>query len=320
MKRKIYAGSTAKTKSGNENIEIVGPIRFGDIIKDANMNLEVVGIADGVFMQDSSVWPKEIIHAINNGMMVFGSSSMGALRAVELERYGMVGVGKIYEVYRTGEIDGDDEVAILHDQQDENELVNTSIPLVNLRLIQKKIEKDSDKKIIDKIIRKAKRMPFWERELELLKTLAVELGATEQVINEINESRSRRSNDYKYKDFLEMKNLIEKIQVDQIRQFWRLYKVSRLFQLSWEKKKITELNKRMGNKKIEKAFDYMNEGIFATGTGIWRYVNGYEANSQKKLQGAECIEALIMILDQEYKEHYKQKAENANDRREGVKL
>ena len=45
---------------------------------------------------------------------MFGAASVGALRAVELERYGMRGVGEIFRAYRDGELEDDDEVAVVH--------------------------------------------------------------------------------------------------------------------------------------------------------------------------------------------------------------
>ena len=39
---------------------------------------------------------------------------MGALRAAELHPFGMVGIGQVYEWYRDGTIDADDEVAVAH--------------------------------------------------------------------------------------------------------------------------------------------------------------------------------------------------------------
>lgn len=41
-----------------------------------------------------------------------GAASIGALRAVELEKYGMIGIGKIFELYRKNKIAADDEVAV----------------------------------------------------------------------------------------------------------------------------------------------------------------------------------------------------------------
>ena len=55
---------------------------------------------------------------------------MGALRATELEDVGMVGVGRVFQMYRDGVIEGDDEVALVFDPDD---LTPLSEPLVNIR-------------------------------------------------------------------------------------------------------------------------------------------------------------------------------------------
>ena len=56
---------------------------------------------------------------------------MGALRAYELEPYGMIGVGRIYEMYKNGVLESDDEVAVTFDPET---LEPLSVPLVNIRL------------------------------------------------------------------------------------------------------------------------------------------------------------------------------------------
>ena len=50
--------------------------------------------------------------ALDNGITVVGGSSMGALRASELDDLGMVGIGYVYKAYRTGAITSDDDVAL----------------------------------------------------------------------------------------------------------------------------------------------------------------------------------------------------------------
>lgn len=42
---------------------------------------------------------------------------MGALRAAELDRYGAVGIGKIYQAYRAGQISSDAWVAMSYDPE-----------------------------------------------------------------------------------------------------------------------------------------------------------------------------------------------------------
>ncbi len=74
--------------------------------------------------------PREILNALEGGIKVVGGSSMGALRASELDVYGMVGVGKIYRWYKEGAINSDDEVALVFHPETGRAL---SEPLVNIR-------------------------------------------------------------------------------------------------------------------------------------------------------------------------------------------
>ncbi|SDT25333.1 TfuA-like protein [Microlunatus soli] len=90
-----------------------------------------VGIVDGTFLHRLAVTPKEVLRAIDAGITVFGASSIGALRAAECDRYGMIGVGRIYRLFADGEVVADDEVAIT---MDPDTLAATSEPLINIRL------------------------------------------------------------------------------------------------------------------------------------------------------------------------------------------
>jgi hypothetical protein len=73
-----------------------------------------IGLIDGYLTQMPAVTHKELLEALDLGVEVFGAASMGALRAAELDRYGMVGVGRIYEAYRNRVLERDDEVVVLH--------------------------------------------------------------------------------------------------------------------------------------------------------------------------------------------------------------
>ncbi len=66
------------------------------------------------------------------GIHVFGSASMGALRAAELAAFGMEGVGAIFEAYRDGALEDDDEVAVVHGPA-ESGYRALSVALVNIR-------------------------------------------------------------------------------------------------------------------------------------------------------------------------------------------
>lgn len=106
------------------------PARRGDLLAAARDGADIICLIDGVFFQDSSVAHKEIIEALQMGVRVIGASSMGALRAAEMDVYGMEGVGEIYRAYRSGEIVADDEVALVFDPVT---LEPLSEPLVNIR-------------------------------------------------------------------------------------------------------------------------------------------------------------------------------------------
>jgi hypothetical protein len=93
---------------------------------------DVVVIIDGYYRDRPAVRHKEIMHLIHQGVHLVGAGSMGALRAAELDVHGMTGVGHIYQMYKDGEIDGDDEVAIRH-RTAEFGYRPDSIALVNLR-------------------------------------------------------------------------------------------------------------------------------------------------------------------------------------------
>ena len=53
-----------------------------------------------------TVWHKEILWAMAQGIHVFGGASIGALRAAELDVFGMKGIGRIYEDFRDGVLTG----------------------------------------------------------------------------------------------------------------------------------------------------------------------------------------------------------------------
>lgn len=106
------------------------PAGRGDIVAVVGMGFDAIGLIDGVFYQRPAVAPREILLALDQGMKVLGGSSMGALRAAELDAYGMIGVGKIYSWYKEGKINSDDEVALVFHPKTFEAL---SEPLVNIR-------------------------------------------------------------------------------------------------------------------------------------------------------------------------------------------
>ena len=82
------------------------PARCGDVVAVVAQHSPKKNLLiDGFFHQVLSVWHKEIVYALLKGIVVIGASSMGALRAAEMHRYGMIGIGKIFQMFRDGEED-----------------------------------------------------------------------------------------------------------------------------------------------------------------------------------------------------------------------
>ena len=77
---------------------------------------------------------------MSRGIHVFGSASIGALRAAELLPFGMEGVGTVFELYRDGILEDDDEVAVAHGPA-ETDFVSASEAMVNIRQTLRKAER-----------------------------------------------------------------------------------------------------------------------------------------------------------------------------------
>jgi hypothetical protein len=108
------------------------PAAAGDVYRVACRRPRAIGIVDGFFERVPSVWHKEILWAMSEGIHVFGAASMGALRAAELADYGMQGVGQIFSAFRSGELEDDDEVAVAHAEA-EHGYRSISDAMVNIR-------------------------------------------------------------------------------------------------------------------------------------------------------------------------------------------
>lgn len=112
----VFAGPTLAAREIAAELEAVclPPVSQGDVYRVARLGPRAIGIVDGYFDRVPAVWHKEILWAMAQGIHVYGSASMGALRAAELETFGMVGVGKIFEAYHDQVLEDDDEVAVAH--------------------------------------------------------------------------------------------------------------------------------------------------------------------------------------------------------------
>ncbi|NCX94775.1 MAG: hypothetical protein EBX40_08885, partial [Gammaproteobacteria bacterium] len=158
----VYTGPSlhpSEAQSIFKDAHIFNPIRCGDLIKAMRLNPNRVVIIDGYFEQTGSIWHKEILYALSRGVRVYGSSSMGALRAAELAPFGMQGYGKIYETYASGALIDDDEVSLVHDSD-----FKTRVPaLINVRFTLEKAIKlgEISPDEAEKIITDLKALPYY---------------------------------------------------------------------------------------------------------------------------------------------------------------
>lgn len=117
------------------------PVAQGDVYRISRRKPWGIGIIDGYFERLPAVWHKEILWALSRGIRVYGSASMGALRAAELAPFGMIGVGSIFESYANGTIEDDDEVTLVHAPRKQN-YRPASEAMVNIRCTLQKAAKE----------------------------------------------------------------------------------------------------------------------------------------------------------------------------------
>lgn len=90
------------------------PVAAGDVYRALDSGASRLAIVDGFFGDRPSVRHKEILCAVDAGVPVLGAASMGALRAAELNTFGMIGIGAVHHAYATGRLTRDADVAVVH--------------------------------------------------------------------------------------------------------------------------------------------------------------------------------------------------------------
>lgn len=126
------------------------PVKQGELYKAALNRPSVIGVVDGFFETVPTVWHKEILWAMTQGIHVYGAASIGALRAAELTPFGMKGIGRVFELFRDGTLQDDDEVAILHGPEELGYLPVTEA-MVNVRAT---LERASSERVIESMVAK----------------------------------------------------------------------------------------------------------------------------------------------------------------------
>jgi hypothetical protein len=203
----VFVGPTLSA----EEIAAVGdfvclpPVTQGDLYRAARRLPRAIGIIDGYFSGAPSVWHKEILWAIAQGIPVFGSASMGALRAAELHAFGMRGVGRIFEAFRDGTLDDDDEVAVVHGPA-EIGYVAACEPMVNIRSTLARAEAEGIISVDSRRVLEAfgKRLFFPQRNWEALLSNDASRGVAQSELTALKDWLPRGRVDQKRADALEM--------------------------------------------------------------------------------------------------------------------
>jgi hypothetical protein len=170
------------------------PVRRGDL-PSLPPEVDLVGIIDGVFMSEAAVGHREILALLERGTRVIGGGSMGALRASELHDFGMQGVGEIFELYASGQIEGDDEVALTFHPET---LEPLSEPLVNMRLnLRRAVEEgvvdgDDASSVLERVARE-----YFPRRSLLLMMRSIE--------DVLDDARSASLRDFLRRDYVDFK-------------------------------------------------------------------------------------------------------------------
>lgn len=170
----VFLGPTLPVATALDvlDAEYLPPAELGDVWRVTQEQPPAIGIVDGYFNSVPAVWHKEILFALSSGIPVYGAASMGALRAAELARFGMVGVGRIAEGYCSDELTCDDEVALVHAGA-EHGYQAFSEPLVNIRATMSAAVEENllERSVADAVVGMAQSLFYpdrtWERLLEV---------------------------------------------------------------------------------------------------------------------------------------------------------
>jgi len=207
----VFLGPSLEAETAKKLLDAVyrPPASRGDIFKAVREGVKIIGLIDGVFFQACAIAHREILYAVEAGGKVVGASSMGALRAAERDSYGMEGVGRVYELYRKGELVSDDEVALIFEPDSFKPL---SEPLVNIRY---NLELAEERKIINKEVREkilsiAKSLYYQERDYERILSGA-EGEVEKEVLERLKKFLIEEKEDLKREDAIDALKRIKEI-------------------------------------------------------------------------------------------------------------
>ena len=161
----VFLGSTLPVSEARSSLDADyrPPVKRGDIdALSIKRRPAAIAIIDGEFFQSLAISPKEILRAIEQGVPVWGASSLGALRAAELHPFGMMGVGTVFELYRSGRVMFDDEVAVAYSRENGRPV---SEAMINIRVALNRARREGivGTAVARRLITQARSMYFPDR-------------------------------------------------------------------------------------------------------------------------------------------------------------
>jgi hypothetical protein len=207
MRAVIFAGPSMppSARLPIAGIEWRPPVQQGDLYLSALQRPELIGVLDGYFELVPTVWHKEILWAMSQGIHVYGAASIGALRAAELADFGMKGIGHIYRQFRTGIFTDDEEVAVMHGPA-EVEYVQVTEAMVNVRAT---LDRATQLRVIDTALATAlceigKALFYKDRTYEAILKVATAQGLPSEALSQFANWLPRGQVDQKRMDAEDM--------------------------------------------------------------------------------------------------------------------
>jgi hypothetical protein len=156
------------------DLVVLPPIERGDVDRLIQSGDEpgVLVVVDGFFhLNTLAVGHRELRTAIERGWIVWGLSSMGAIRACEMKHLGMRGYGTVFDMYCADPDFRDDEVALLHEPDPPYR--EASEPLVHMRMALADLERSGvlSKPQAEAVLGELLPLWFGERDLPLFASL-----------------------------------------------------------------------------------------------------------------------------------------------------
>jgi hypothetical protein len=207
----VFTGPTISAADAAMELDAVyfPPAVEGDVYRASLRHPQAIGIIDGYFQEVPSVRLKEILWAMSRGIHVFGSASIGALRATELAAFGMEGVGTVFEFFRDEILEDDDEVAVAHGPA-ELGFPSFSEAMVNIRQTLRKAELDQviSPEVRTALEETAKQLFYPERNYSTLLRRASEMGFPEPQLARLRDWLPEGKINQKREDAVAMLRLI----------------------------------------------------------------------------------------------------------------